>query len=432
MIESMIPFVGEIIAERYRLDRTLGQGGMGLVYQARDLVLERDVALKVLLPEVAARPDAHKRFEREAKVAAAFEHPHAVRILDFGEDGGRLYLAMELLRGETLQERISRKGPLAVDEIIRLGSQMAEVLDAAHHAGLVHRDIKPANFVVEAGDDGERVVMLDFGLAFLQNPGTEPGASALGRLTKEGHAGGTPAYMSPEQACGVDPGPSSDVYAVGCVLFEMVAGRPPFTSGGVGKVLSEHLYAPPPDLRQVRADTPASLAALVLRMMQKRPSDRPGPAEIRAALAALLEPAGDGHERTRDLGYLPSRSERMVTTPMDAAETRPASAGSMIVAVDGALDPELYLALQANDIAVVALDAAEGRGDVVFAPDGEVARLRALIAAGRPVVTATDSMDGIAALLRIGVTDVVLRPVRADDLARKLKRALRRLRRRAD
>jgi serine/threonine-protein kinase len=432
VIESLIPFLGEVIAERYRLDRTLGQGGMGLVYQAHDLVMKRDVALKVLLPEVAARPDAHKRFEREAKVAAAFEHPHAVRILDFGKDGSRLYLAMELLRGETLQARLARKGPLAFDEIARLGSQMAEVLEAAHHAGLVHRDIKPANFFIETHDGGERVVMLDFGLAFLQNPGTEPGASVLGRLTKEGHAGGTPAYMSPEQACGVDPGPSSDVYAVGCVLFEMVAGRPPFMSGGVGKVLSEHLYAPPPDLRQLRADTPPSLADLVLRMMQKRPTDRPAPADIRARLSALLEPAGAGHDRTRDLGYLPSRSERMVTTPMDAAETRPASAGSMIVAVDGALDPELRLALQANDMAVVPFDAAQDGGDVVFAPDADVERLRALVADGRPVVTATGSMDGIAALLRIGVTDVVLRPVRADDLARKLKRALRRQRRRAD
>jgi serine/threonine-protein kinase len=430
LIESMIPFLGETIAERYRLDRTLGQGGMGLVYQARDLFLERDVALKVLLPEVAARPDAHKRFEREAKVAAAFEHPHAVRIFDFGKAGGRLYLAMELLRGETLQARLTRKGPLAMDEIARLGSQMAEVLAAAHDAGLVHRDIKPANFFIEAVDGVERVVILDFGLAFLQNPGTEPGASVLGRLTKEGHAGGTPAYMSPEQACGVDPGPSSDVYAVGCVLFEMVAGRPPFISGGVGKVLSEHLYAPPPDLRELRADTPAPLVELVTRMMQKRPSERPGPADIRAQLAAMLDPAGEGS--TRDLGYLPSRSERMVTTPMDAADARPASAGSMIMAVDGELDPELRLALQANDIAVVDLDAQRDGADVVFAPHGDVERLRALIGSGRPVIAATDSMDGIAALLRIGVTDVVLRPIRADDLARKLKRALRRQRRRAD
>ncbi len=426
----MIPFLGDTIAERYRLDRTLGQGGMGLVYQAHDLIMQRDVALKVLLPEVAARPDAHKRFEREAKVAAAFEHPHAVRIFDFGKDGSRLYLAMELLRGETLQARLTRKGPLAMDEIARLGSQMAEVLDAAHHAGLVHRDIKPANFFIEAVDGSERVVILDFGLAFLQNPGTEPGASVLGRLTKEGHAGGTPAYMSPEQACGVDPGPSSDVYAVGCVLFEMVAGRPPFISGGVGKVLSEHLYAPPPDLRQLRADTPAQLVELVTRMMQKRPSDRPGPADIRAQLAEMLDPAGE--ESTRDLGYLPSRSERMVTTPMDAAQTRPANAGSMIMAFDGDLDPELRLALQANDIAVVELGAQRDEADVVFAPHGDVERLRALLGNGRPVITATDSMDGIAALLRIGVTDVVLRPIRADDLARKLKRALRRQRRRTD
>jgi eukaryotic-like serine/threonine-protein kinase len=454
VIESLIPLIGDVVAGRYRLERAIGQGGMGLVYQARDLELERDVALKVLLPEVAARPDAHKRFEREAKVAAAFQHAHAVRILDYGQDGARLYLAMEMLHGETLQARLARKGFLAVDEIARLGVQIAGVLDAAHQAGLVHRDIKPANLFIETrprdeprGEEaGERVIILDFGLAFLQNPGTEPGNSIMGRLTQDGHAGGTPAYMSPEQACGVDPGPPSDVYAFGCVLFEMVAGRPPFISGGVGKVLSEHIYVTPPELRHVRADTPGSLAELVARMMQKQPGNRPRPAEICRRLAGLTMPNGDGgsdggdeHQRTHDLASLGSRSDRMVTVPVSPGQPGLADADSVRMALDGPLDDELRVALQANG--VVTLDTSSDmagheraidRADIVFAAHDRAERLRALVEHGRPVIAATDSMDGMAALLRIGVADVVLHPIRADDLARKIKRTLRRHRRRAE
>ena len=442
MIESLIPLLGETVAGRYRLDRTLGQGGMGLVYQAHDLQGQRDVALKVLLPEVAARPDAHKRFEREAKVAAAFQHPNVVRILDYGKDGARLYLAMEMLRGETLQARLARKGFLGYDEVARLGVQIAGVLEAAHEAGLVHRDLKPANLFIETrpGDEGggERVIMLDFGLAFLQNPGTEPGDSVMGRLTKDGHAGGTPAYMSPEQACGVDPGPSSDVYAFGCVLFEMVAGRPPFISDGMGKVLSEHIYATPPNLRRARADTPASLAELVVRMMQKQPGDRPRPAEIRRRLAALGTEHGDERDRTRDTASLNSRADRMVTMPVSPAQPAPADADSVCMALDGELDDELRMALQANGITVVAplSDAASARSldraDIVFAAHGRPERLRELVAHGRPVIATTDNLDALTALLRIGVADVVLHPIRADDLARKIKRTLRRHRRRAD
>ncbi|GAB4513198.1 MAG: hypothetical protein Tsb0020_31390 [Haliangiales bacterium] len=441
MIKSEIPAFDELIAGRYRLRKLLGQGGMGLVYQADDIIGgdggdggAREVALKVLLPEVAARPDAAKRFEREAKVAAAFQHPNAVRIFDFGADQGRLYIAMERLRGETLHDRLQQTAPLAIAEAVRLGLQIADVLAAAHDAGLVHRDIKPANFFLDDSGPSERVVMLDFGLAFLQNPGTNPGDSVLGRFTKEGHAGGTPLYMSPEQACGADPGPPSDVYAFGCVFYELLIGRPPFTSTGIGRLLSEHLYAVPPELRALRSQIPASLADLTRRMLQKRPSERPNPLDIQAQLNDILDSFTGATGRADEAAIAPSRSrtDRMIATPAPAPDDTQPDVDAVRVALVGHLAEEVVVGLQVNGIDVkpgadpAALDSA----DVIFAGGLSSADLKALITPERIVIADASALDEVNELIKLGVNMVVLRPIQVDNMATKIRRALRKRRRR--
>ncbi len=444
MIKSQIPAFDELIAGRYRLRQLLGQGGMGLVYQADDIIGgsggAREVALKVLLPEVAARPDAAKRFEREAKVAAAFQHPNAVRIFDFGADQGRLYIAMERLRGETLHDRLQQTAPLEIAEAVRLGLQIADVLAAAHDAGLVHRDIKPANFFLDDSGPSERVVMLDFGLAFLQNPGTNPGDSVLGRFTKEGHAGGTPLYMSPEQACGADPGPPSDVYAFGCVFYELLIGRPPFTSTGIGRLLSEHLYAVPPDLRALRSQIPAPLADLTRRMLQKRPSERPNPLDIQAQLNDILDSFTGATGRASEAAIAPSRSrtDRMIAAPVPIpADTQP-DVDAVRVALVGHLAEEIIVGLQVNGIDVspgtdqAALDSA----DVIFAGGLSIADIKALVVPKGPerpdriVIADADALDEVNELIKLGVNMVVLRPIQVDNMATKIRRALRKRRRR--
>ncbi len=441
MIESAIPILGEVLAGRYRLDDTLGAGGMGVVFRATDLVEGDEVAVKIVLPEMAMRADARRRFEREARVAAAFVHPNTVRILGHGNDGDRLYLVMELLHGQTLHDRLYDQQMLDIDEALAIASQMTDVLAAAHKAGLVHRDIKPSNFFLAAtgpgdmeitpmvGDSGERLVMLDFGLAFLLEPGDEPGNSVMGRLTRDGHAGGTPTYMSPEQAEGTDAGPPSDVYSFGCLLFELIAGVPPFNEEGMGRLLSLHMYGTPPSLRQMRPDAPPALAELVASTLQKSPASRPSIEYVRYELAEIIRGGGERLQRARGMLAQSSRAERMVKAPTKAAPAP--SVGGVRVAVDGDFDDDVRVELAVNNIDLFMLrDMADaGHADVIFAPNAAEGRLAELVAQNVPVITAADDMDHVTSLVRLGVTDALIRPVRGQELVRKVRRAVRRRRR---
>ncbi|MBP6845624.1 MAG: serine/threonine protein kinase [Kofleriaceae bacterium] len=401
---------GDLLAGKYRLEAPIGEGAMGVVWRARQLDLDRAVAVKILHPNLASRGDARARFVREARVAATLAHEHAVRVLDFGEAPAGLYLVMELVAGRTLRAWLE-DGPLPRTEALAIALAIARVLEAAHRINLVHRDIKPENTFVDRAPTGPAVRVVDFGLAFIADP-----QSSIGRMTDEGILGGTPAYMSPEQARGKAVGPSSDVYSLGCTLYEMLAGRPPFL-GPVAELLTRHAYAPPLTLRELELDPPIdpALDALVLAMLGKSPPLRPTAATVATQLAALAHPDGapPGALRLRE------RSERVLPRPaVEAVDDDPTA---LAIQVDGALPDELRLELAAAGVRVVVAPVA---AVAVFAPGASLERLRQLAAGPVPVITdvAPGDFDGVAARVRAGCRDALPRPVRADALARKLRR----------
>jgi hypothetical protein len=267
----------------------LGEGGMGLVLLARDPRLGRQVAVKVMRPEVALQPGAKERFLREARAAAEVEHERVITIYHVGEAAGRPYLVMPLLRGESLAGRLRREPALPVPEVLRMGREMAEGLAAAHARGLIHRDVKPANVWLEAaGDDPARpprVKLLDFGLA---RPRPEKDAAPSGELTLTGLVVGTPSYMAPEQAAGAKVDARADLFSLGVVLYQMSTGRRP----PAGPELVQGTALEPPDLRAVNPAVPPGLSALVRRLLARTPEGRPESAAAVAEELRKLEAGG--------------------------------------------------------------------------------------------------------------------------------------------
>jgi len=249
---------------RYRVERELGAGGMATVYLADDVRHQRRVAIKVLRPELAAALGA-ERFVREITTTASLRHPHIVPLYDSGEGRGILYYVMPFVEGESLRDRLRREKQLPLHDALRITGEVADALTYAHGRGVIHRDIKPENILLESG----HAVVADFGIAQAID------AAGGSRLTGTGVAIGTPAYMSPEQAVGEkDLDARSDVYALACVLYEMLAGQPPFTGPTSESVLHQHLMANPPPVTQVRPAVPGAIAATLQRAMTKSPVDR--------------------------------------------------------------------------------------------------------------------------------------------------------------
>ena len=300
----------------YEVIAKLGEGGMGEVYRARDLRLDREVAVKILPESFARDPDRLMRFDREAKTLAALNHPHIAQVhgLEESPDGTRA-LVMELVEGEDLAERLTR-GPLPLDEALPIARQIAEALEAAHDAGIIHRDLKPANVKVRA--DG-KVKVLDFGLARIVDASGAGGAGRSGgtehsptitspAMTKMGMILGTAAYMAPEQAKGKVVDRRADIWSFGCVLYEMLTGARPFDGEDVTEILGA-IVKTEPDWSRVAETTPPPIAALMRRCLQKDPRRRQqhmGDAriEIEEALEAPLLPAGAGRARART-AYVP-------------------------------------------------------------------------------------------------------------------------------
>jgi len=269
------------LADRYRIERELGAGGMATVYLAHDIKHDRNVALKVLSPDLAATI-GHERFLREITNTASLRHPHILPLFDSGEAGGLLYYVMPYVDGETLRGRLDHEKQLPVDETLRITAEVAEALTYAHARGLVHRDIKPENILIDAG----HAVVADFGIA--RAISTAGGES----LTQTGLAIGTPAYMSPEQAAGEsDIDGRSDQYALACLTYEMLAGQPPFTGSSAASVLYQQLSAEPRPVTQLRAPLPTNVSAALQRALAKNPADRfATPTEFAATLRTESRP----------------------------------------------------------------------------------------------------------------------------------------------
>jgi serine/threonine-protein kinase len=251
------------LADRYRIERELGRGGMATVYLAQDLKHERPVALKVLHPELAATLGP-ERFLREVRTTARLQHPHILPVLDSGEAAGQLWYTMPYVRGESLRDRLRREAQLPLHDAMELARQTALALDYAHREGVIHRDFKPENILLSEG----QALVADFGVAKALAAGSES------RLTETGMAVGTPAYMSPEQAGGGPVDGRSDIYALGCVLYEMLTGEPPFTGPTPQAILAKRVLEPVPHVRTLRESVPEPLEQAVTRALAKAPADR--------------------------------------------------------------------------------------------------------------------------------------------------------------
>ncbi|MFE4974071.1 protein kinase [Kitasatospora sp. NPDC056651] len=321
-----------LIADRYRLTEKIGHGGMGQVWAAQDERLYRPVAVKLLRPEhllpgggrsgsgSGAERRSHgdelrRRFLRECRVTAALDHPGLVTVFDAGEDGGELYLVMQRIPGVSLADLIAEDAPFPIERAVAVAAQLCAALAAVHAIPVVHRDLKPSNVMVR--EDG-RTVLLDLGIATALDTETT-------RLTLTGVPVGSPSYMAPEQALAATTDPRSDLYALGCLLHEMLSGEEPFRAPTALGVLRRHVDEPPVPLRELRPEVPQSLERLVLDLLAKQPADRPADAQsVYARLLPLLPPAAGAPQPRYTPLPDPARPFRHPHQPQPAAVTVPA------------------------------------------------------------------------------------------------------------
>jgi serine/threonine-protein kinase len=285
LVKTGDALVGQTLASKYRIEERISEGGMGTVYRATHVLMEKAVAIKVLHPSLAADDKIVARFTREAKAASRISNPHALNVTDFGEsENGIVFLVMEYLRGKTLKEVIRGEGPMPLERVVEVTRQICGALDAAHAEGVVHRDLKSDNIMLEevaGGNDWAKV--LDFGIAkILETEGPDPELTAPNLII------GTPQYMSPEQcsqASGIDA--RSDIYSLGIILYEMLVGHVPFTGESATAIMLKHLQEPPPSVLDERKDLPPAVGQVIARALSKRPEERHESAgELAEALAS--------------------------------------------------------------------------------------------------------------------------------------------------
>ena len=283
--------VGEVIVERYELEELVGTGGMSSVYKARDRLLERPVALKILHEQYTLDPEYVERFRREARAVAQLAHPNIVTVIDRGEQDGRQFIVFEYIDGENLKQVVNREGALPIREAVELTIQIARALGFAHERGIVHRDVKPQNVIL--GDDG-RAKVTDFGIARSLD---------VDGVTQTGTVVGTSDYIAPEQAQGRQVDAQTDVYSLGVVLYELITGDVPYDGENFVAVAMQHVHQPAPSVLDRRPDCPPRLDLVVQRAMAKDPNDRHDSMadlvdDLQASLVAIDGYGGDEAERT--------------------------------------------------------------------------------------------------------------------------------------
>ncbi|MDX2061126.1 MAG: serine/threonine-protein kinase [Gemmatimonadales bacterium] len=260
--EVMLARLARAVESRYLIEKEAGRGSMARVYQAVELATNRPVAIKLLPPEAATTTNA-ERFLREISLTRTLDHPNILPLIDSGTDDGLYWYVMPFLAGETIREALAARGLMAVPDVLRLAAQVGAALSYAHAKGIIHRDLKPENIMIGDG----RALVLDFGLA--------RALDVQSNLTGTGMPLGTPAYMSPEQIVGAaDAGAPADLYSMACVVYEMMAGRPPFVGSTVVHLLQGHLTLPPDPPSRHRRDVPPTVDAALLKALAKSPTDR--------------------------------------------------------------------------------------------------------------------------------------------------------------
>ena len=354
------------LADRYRLERELGQGGMATVYLAQDLKHGRQVAVKVLRPELAATLGP-ERFNLEIKIAAQLSHPHILPVLDSGEAGGFLYYVMPYIEGESLRDRLNRVGELPIPDAVRILAEVTDALAHAHSRGVMHRDMKPDNIMLT----GRHALVMDFGVAKAIAESNRPESlqGSKDPLTTVGMALGTPAYMAPEQAA-ADPGMDhrADLYALGAMGYEMLAGRPPFTGRTPQEVLAAHVTKTAEPIQILRPAVTGPLAIAIMRCLEKRPADRYQTAE---ALLAVLEPIG-----TPSGGTTPAQTAPYTAVQVDRWYGHPFRvAGMFLVAAIAVLGAVYFLTIQLG------------------LPDWVIRGAIALLIAGLPIMVVTGVVE---------------------------------------
>ncbi|MCA1575729.1 MAG: serine/threonine protein kinase [Acidobacteria bacterium] len=291
------PLTNQTLDEKYYLEERLGEGGMGTVYRARHLLMDRPVAIKVLHPRFVENEAARMRFQLEARAAVRLHHVNAVSVTDFGQTpDGLVYIVMELIRGYTLREILGKEAPLETARAISIMLQASAAVAAAHEAGIIHRDLKPSNILVTKSADAPAMVkVLDFGIAKLAAD-TLDGEDASA-TTLPGTPIGTPRYMSPEQHEGREITPATDVYSLGIILYEMLTGMAPFTGTSVVEIAMKHANDPPRAPREIVAAIPEDVERVVLHALEKQPEARPAnAAEVRQELLETAERLGLEHQ----------------------------------------------------------------------------------------------------------------------------------------